>query len=159
MARQFLQETVTTAMDCEQTHRVGIRDIDEQHRTLIDCLSNVAQAVARHDGAPAVHRTLALLASFAQLHFVYEESLMRKYLYPHIDEHTDQHWRISEEIESLYARSLTAAIPPNRILSLRECWAAHIPNHDKALGLHVLQRMARASHIDNTVRQQVICLR
>jgi hemerythrin len=141
-ARPFEQEAMTIAIDWEQAHSVGIRDIDEQHKTLIDCISSVAQAVAEHDGAPAVHRTLALLVSFAQLHFVFEESLMRAYHYHHLDEHTDQHWRISEELESLYARSLTTGIPQNRIVSLRECWAAHIPDHDRPLGLHVLQRIA-----------------
>ena len=71
------------AVEWKTEYRVGIRDIDEHHETLIECISSVKQEVARQDAWSAVHLSLVKPAALAATHFKVEESLMRIHDYPH----------------------------------------------------------------------------
>mgnify|MGYP001170006315 CR=1 FL=1 len=41
-------------MDWEHEHRAGIREFDEQHQTLIECIFSIEQAVTRREGASSI---------------------------------------------------------------------------------------------------------
>jgi hypothetical protein len=40
-------------MEWTQDHRIGIRDIDEQHQAIVQRISRIEQAVAQYDGHAA----------------------------------------------------------------------------------------------------------
>ena len=58
-----------------ESYRLGIDDIDEQHRTLFDYIENPDAAIASGDRWLVVYQTPAELEHWAKMHFAVEESL------------------------------------------------------------------------------------
>lgn len=129
-------------MEWKEEHRIGIRDIDEQHQVIAQCIASLKQAVTRQDGWSDVHSGLVSLATLIQTHFQVEESLMRIHDYPHIDEHADDHLRFSAELKTLLQRVLTTNVLHDKIHFLHEWWDEHIQKHDKPYAVHFLKRQA-----------------
>ena len=131
-------------MDWQNEHRVGIHELDDQHKAVIACLSDIEQAVARRETATVIQGLLGQLLNMAELHFTVEESLMRIHEYARLEEHIDHHRTFSAHVKALRERSLTAGLSLNSIHFMREWWAAHIQKEDKAYALHFLKRTALA---------------
>jgi hemerythrin len=121
---------------------VGIHEIDEQHKTLSDCIASVEEAVAGQERWSVVHSALDRLADFARIHFAVEESLMRIHDYPGLHEHIHEHWRFSDELKRLQEKALTADVSQEVIAFLRTWLEGHVMTSDKLYALHFLKRMA-----------------
>lgn len=121
---------------------VGIQEIDEQHRTLADCVTAIEQAVAGQERWLAVHSTLIRAADFARIHFAIEESLMRIHAYPRLEEHIVAHRRFSQHLEELQRKSLTVDVSEEMIDYIQGWLETHVPMHDKPYAAHFLTRMA-----------------
>ena len=128
-------------MDWLKEYRIGIRDIDEEHQAIAQCISNIEQAAAQYDRR-SVHAALVRLGHLAQAHFTLEESLMRIHDYPRLEEHADEHKQFSVAIRGLQEHFLTANVFHDRIHFLHEWWDEHIQKHDKPYALHFLKRTA-----------------
>lgn len=120
---------------------VGIHEIDEQHKTLSDCIASVEEAVAGQERRLAVHAALGRLADFARIHFAVEESLMRIHDYPGLEEHLHEHWRFSDELMRLQEKTLAADVSQEMIAFLRAWQDGHVITSDKLYALHFLKRM------------------
>jgi hemerythrin-like metal-binding protein len=131
-------------MDWEHEHRVGIQEIDVQHKSILDCTLGIEQAIRRKDQA-GIQAGLAWLLSLCNLHFMLEESLMRIHEFRDMDEHINHHHKLLAEIDRLHAHSQKAEISLDATTYLKEWWATHIPNYDKAYALHFLKRAALAN--------------
>ncbi|QYZ65959.1 MAG: hemerythrin [Gammaproteobacteria bacterium (ex Lamellibrachia satsuma)] len=70
---------------------VGIEEIDEQHKILVDLINRMHQAIHERHGSDAVKGILAELADYTRIHFAVEESLMRILNYPGYEEHKEIH--------------------------------------------------------------------
>ncbi len=121
---------------------VGIQEIDEQHKTLADCVTAIEQAVAGRERWLAVHSTLIRAADFARIHFAVEESLMRIHAYPGLEEHIVAHRRFSEHLVELQQKALTVDVSEEMINFIRGWLELHVPTHDKSYAAHFLTRMA-----------------
>lgn len=128
-------------MEWKKEYSVGIHEIDEQHKTLTECISSIEQAVAQYDPRSA-HTALVRLADLAQAHFTLEESLMRIHDYPRLEEHADDHKQFSVHLRTLQERFLTTDVLNDRIEFLYEWKDTHMQKHDKSYALHVLKYMA-----------------
>ena len=128
-------------MEWKNEYRVGIHEIDEQHKTLIECISSIEQAVARYD-RQSTDAALVRLADLARIHFTLEESLMRIHDYPRLEEHADDHKRFSLHLRTLQERFVTTDVFRDKIQSLHEWWDEHIHKHDKTYALHFLKYAA-----------------
>ena len=128
-------------MEWKKEYAVGIHEIDEQHKTLTECITSIEQAVARYD-RPSADAALARLADLAQTHFTVEESLMRIHDYPRLEEHADDHRQFSVHLSMLQERFLTTDVFRDRIEFLQEWWHTHVDKHDKPCALHFLKRTA-----------------
>lgn len=120
---------------------VGIHEIDEQHKTLSECIASVEEAVVGQERWSAVHSALDRLADFARIHFAVEESLMRIHDYPGLDEHIHEHWRFSDELKRLQEKALTADVSQEMIAFLGVWLDEHVITRDRLYGLHFLKRM------------------
>jgi hemerythrin len=129
-------------MDWDKQYSVGIHELDEQHKTLLECVSAVEQSVIGGDSPATVQSALARLTSFAEVHFAVEESLMRIHDYPQLDEHVDEHRRFSDRLLALKERSLAADVSRDMIDFLRAWIGRHLPIHDKPFAFHFLKRSA-----------------
>ena len=125
-------------MEWKNEYSVGIREIDEQHKTLTECISSIEQAAVQYD-RQAADTALVRLADLAQAHFTLEESLMRIHDYPRLEEHADDHRQFSFYLETLQERFLTTDVFHDRIEFLHEWWDTHVQKHDKSYALHFLK--------------------
>lgn len=128
-------------MEWKDEYRVGIRDIDEQHLAIVECVASIKQAVAEYDRQSA-DANIVRLADLAQTHFAVEESLMRIIDYPRLEEHADDHKRFSFHLRTLHERFIPTDVFRDRIHSLHEWWDDHIQKYDKTYALHFLKRTA-----------------
>jgi hemerythrin len=129
------------AMKWKKEFSVGIHEIDEQHKTLSDCIESVEQAVVGRERWSAVHSAFIRLEEFARIHFAVEESLMRIHDYPGLEEHIHEHWQFSDNLKRLKEKSLTADVSQEMIAFIRAWLDQHVITSDKRYALHFLKRM------------------
>jgi hemerythrin len=143
-------------MEWKKEYRVGIHDVDEQHKTLIECITSIEQAVAQYDRQSA-DSALDRLAELTQAHFALEESLMRTCDYPLLDAHADHHEQFSVHLNTLRERFIPPDVFRDRINCLHEWWDTHVQQHDKSYALHFLKYtvLGKPSHqtASNALRQ------
>jgi hemerythrin len=130
----------------KQEFSVGIHEIDEQHKTLSDCIVSLENAIVGGERWSAVHIALANLADFARIHFAVEESLMRIHDYPGLEEHIHEHWQFSEDLKRLKEKALTADVSKEMIAFIRSWLDKHVVESDKRYALHFLKRVALAGN-------------
>lgn len=122
---------------------VGIQEIDEQHKTLADCVTSVEQAVLGKQRWIAVHSALIRAADFARIHFSVEESLMRIHAYPGLEEHIVAHRRFSEYLAALQQKALSADVSEEMIAFIQGWLEMHVPTQDKPYAAHFMRRTSR----------------
>ena len=128
-------------MEWKNEYSVGIREIDEQHKTIIECISSIKKAAVRFD-RPSTDAAVVLLADLAQAHFTLEESLMRILDYPRLEEHAADHKTFSVHLRALQERFVTTDVFHHRLEILHEWWDTHVQKHDKSYALHLLKHTA-----------------
>jgi len=127
-------------MKWKQEFSVGIQEIDEQHKTLADCVTSVENAVIGRERWLAVHSALISAADFARIHFAVEESLMRIHAYPGLEDHTLAHRRFTDHLEELQHKSLTVDVSEEMIVFIRGWLEIHVTTQDKHYAQHFLMR-------------------
>ncbi|MEN8166535.1 MAG: bacteriohemerythrin [Pseudomonadota bacterium] len=70
---------------------VGIEEIDEQHKVLVELVNRMHDAIHQRHGSDVVKGILAELTDYTRIHFAVEESLMRILNYPGYEEHKAIH--------------------------------------------------------------------
>jgi hemerythrin len=83
---------------------VGIDEIDAQHRTLIDLVNELNNAIEERHGNAAVGDVLLRLEEYTRIHFAVEEGLMRVLGYPDLAAHKREHARLTEQLAELRGR-------------------------------------------------------
>jgi hemerythrin-like metal-binding protein len=80
---------------------VNVDLIDEQHKMLIQRLSDLHEAVGAHKGPNEIVRTLNFLSEYTEFHFGTEETHMKANDYPEMAEHMKLHDEFRGTITSL----------------------------------------------------------
>jgi hemerythrin len=70
---------------------IGIDSVDEQHKQIFAMVDRFYQDCLKSAGETTVDETLKFLEDYARNHFKHEETLMREYKYPRLDEHLKLH--------------------------------------------------------------------
>ena len=70
---------------------IGIELIDQQHKTLIERLLAVTEAIEKNQGEGTIAKTLDFLLEYIDLHFSTEEKQMAEHNYPGLDLQKQQH--------------------------------------------------------------------
>ncbi len=128
-------------MEWKEDYSVGIREIDEQHKAIIECISSIKKAAVRYD-RPATDVAVVRLLDLAQAHFKVEESLMRIHDYPRLEEHAAEHKKFSVYLIALQERFITTEVFHHRLEIFQGWWATHVQKHDKSYALHFLKYTA-----------------
>ena len=120
---------------------VGVAEIDEQHRRLIEMIGSFYEAL--REKKPASEALAALLdglVEYTRYHFTTEERLMARSGFPASKDHREQHARFVSTVGNLVERVSSGQL----VLSLeatsflREWLVNHILKSDKALGRHLV---------------------
>lgn len=125
---------------------IGIRELDYEHRCLIDDINRLHRELRDHTDMAAIRITLGNIYSRIQAHFALEERVMVSHKYAHYAEHKREHERLLDE----YAERMTKfERRPNSSDQdaledvLREWIVDHILNVDKRMSL-MIRRSERA---------------
>lgn len=73
------------------TFAVGIAEVDEQHKKLIDIINRLFDAMKKGKGKFVLVPVVRELVDYTVYHFGTEESLFREYGYPEYEEHKREH--------------------------------------------------------------------
>ena len=88
-------------VEWDDTLSVGIEEIDEQHKVLVEMVNKMHEAIHQRHGSDVVIGILNDLAEYTRIHFAVEESLMRILNYPDYDNHKQVHEELLHTVEDL----------------------------------------------------------
>lgn len=80
-------------------YRVGVAEIDDQHRQLVEIVNKFEEALQRGKGSRQVSGILNDLFGYTQEHFATEERLLAAAGYPQLKLHQSQHRQLLQKLE------------------------------------------------------------
>jgi hemerythrin len=122
---------------------VGIDEIDEDHRRLIDIFNILNHSVTAGDAPAYLAAVLEELINCTVWHFSHEERLMLKYDYPGYAEHRQEHQDLIAGARELQEKILQAGqLVATQDLEFLEHWLTeHILATDMKLGSFLAETM------------------
>ena len=122
---------------------VGIEEIDEDHRRLVNLFNILNHSVTEGDASDYLAAVLEELISCTVWHFSHEERLMLKYGYEEIAEHKMEHQELIKSAKELQQKVLQAGkLVANEDIEFLEHWLTeHILTADMKLGSYLAQVM------------------
>ena len=80
---------------------VGVKLIDEQHKMLIQRLSDLSEAIEMSRGEVEIVKTLGFMVDYTDLHFSAEEDIMAEQNYPGLEHQKKQHAEFKSNLKQL----------------------------------------------------------
>jgi hemerythrin len=120
---------------------VNVRELDEQHKGLVDMLNQLHTAVEANRGKTAVEPLMAGLMQYAATHFADEERFMLSFHFTGYAAHKLEHEEFTRRVLDLRERlECGRAIPPEHVMSFLIEWLVrHILGSDKKFA-HAYER-------------------
>ena len=116
---------------------VGIAEIDEQHRWLVDLTNKLHEAFQSGADQAEIGEILEGLMDYTMNHFIVEEELFDRLGYPETAAHKKYHNRFTEQVMSLIDRHESGEVVGAEALELLKDWLTHhILKVDKAYVEH-----------------------
>ncbi len=88
-------------MKWDDTLSIGIGLIDQQHKTWIEKLNDVSDALTSSLGSGHIVQTLGFLCDYTAHHFSSEEKHMVAQSYPELEEHRAKHAELKTTLDNL----------------------------------------------------------
>lgn len=85
-------------------YSVNIKEIDNQHRKLIEIINQLHEAMTEGKGGSVLDDTLQRLLDYTDYHFSAEERLMEAYNYPGYVHHKAEHAKLIRQVEEFQRR-------------------------------------------------------
>lgn len=92
-------------------YTLGIADLDEQHKKIVDIINRLHQAVNDGKNDDDISRAIQELVEHARTHFNYEENLLKTHGYPELEEHKTYHKQLAAKVMHLQERYLGGDAP------------------------------------------------
>ncbi|MGB4333732.1 MAG: bacteriohemerythrin [Chromatiaceae bacterium] len=123
----------------DRTLSVGVPEIDEDHRKLVDLFNLLNRAVAEGASRDYTEALVDELISCTVWHFKHEERLMLKYGYPGLAEHRSEHTELIDSAQALQRKFQSGASPAaSEDIEFVEHWlTGHIYGADMDLGAYL----------------------
>lgn len=119
----------------------GVKEIDDQHKTLVNMLNTLNEAIHGGWGKEARREVIDKLIEYTKVHFAMEEGLMDSSNYPNSKAHKRQHEELivmlKEHVRQYEQNSDTSSY--NLIFFLKRWLTEHIMRDDKLLGKYLVK--------------------
>lgn len=117
------------------TFSVGVKDIDDQHKKLIELANQLNDAMKAGRGKEVLEKTLSELVAYTEYHFAFEERLMATHGYPNEAAHLNDHKGLVKTVGEFRSRFENGdGALTNEVMGLLRDWLSrHIMNSDRAL--------------------------
>ncbi|MCM2287750.1 MAG: hemerythrin domain-containing protein [Sulfuritalea sp.] len=127
-------------MDIE--YRIGIDEIDAQHKEITEAANAVLEAIESQDKWHLVHYIVVRLYELLRFHFAVEESVMHIVKFPEIEEHKRVHRELLLTVERLKASTLSPRGGSEDETTIKQfSFLPHILGHDKKLAEYIATNM------------------
>ena len=129
----------------DETMVLGIAEIDEQHKTLVEKFTELSEAFQAGKGTDEIPEMIAFLNDYTEMHFALEDKYMLKYAYPKIDVQRNEHSDFTRDVRALRKRIQQEGV--SREISIETSgklirWIIqHISNHDREMVAYVIAQM------------------
>lgn len=122
---------------------VGVDEIDEDHRKLVNIFNILNHSVMEGESLDYLAAVLQELINCTVWHFSHEERLMLKYGYKGIEEHKAEHQELIKSAKELQQEILRAdKLAADKHIEVLERWLTeHILTADMRLGSYLFQVM------------------
>jgi hemerythrin len=119
---------------------VGIEEIDEQHKLLVDIINHIYEALINRAPREAASQLLEDLVQYTYVHFAVEESLFRITNYPDYDDHKALHDHLKKQVLQIKQSFDAGEIKLDlTLMSFLRSWLEdHIRGEDQAYAAHLL---------------------
>jgi len=126
---------------------VGIQEVDEQHKILVDLLNRLYEAIIRQNDNVVIGGILLELHQYTVVHFAVEESLMRIFDYDSYEEHKKHHADLTKQVVELENKFNASEITISmEVLNFLRSWLTnHILTEDKKYAPILLQKGLKAT--------------
>lgn len=118
------------------SYSVKVKQMDEQHRKLVDMINQLHDAMKVGKGKEVVSDVLNSLITYTKTHFGAEERLMATYSYPGYEEQKSAHAALVKRVEEIAQQFKTGNAPLNQeIMAFLKDWLIkHIQGSDQKYG-------------------------
>ncbi|ACH40862.1 hemerythrin family protein [Citrifermentans bemidjiense Bem] len=122
-------------VEWDGTLELGVKEIDEHHRKLIEILNQCYQALMLHNHTRQLKEVVRELQDYTQYHFGTEERIMSELGYPAATAHLEAHRQFIASIAEFDQRaSAGESFVAIEVLTFLQEWlVAHILSTDRAL--------------------------
>jgi hemerythrin-like metal-binding protein len=116
-------------MQWDETMSVGVAELDDQHKTLIELINVVYEAIQRHD-EPRLGCLVDQMAEYGRVHFATEEQHMRNHGFPDVEAHRFQHAKFNISVAD-FRKKLYGKTNLSQVFVFLSRWlVAHIMDED-----------------------------
>ncbi len=132
---------------------VGVQELDDQHKILIDMLNSLAEAIQAGKSRELRIAVFNKLLEYTKVHLTVEEGMLRIAQYPKFDEHKKEHESLVAQVLEFREKLATgeAHASAELLMFLRRWLTDHIMKSDKAYEKHLLKMGAKRSWIQRTL--------
>uniref|UniRef100_C6E8I3 Hemerythrin-like metal-binding protein n=1 Tax=Geobacter sp. (strain M21) TaxID=443144 RepID=C6E8I3_GEOSM len=122
-------------IEWDGTLELGVKEIDEHHRKLIEILNQCYQALMLNDHTRQLKSVVQELHDYTQYHFGTEERIMSELGYPAAAAHLEAHRQFVASIAEFDQRASAGEsfVAIEVLTFLKEWLVAHILSTDRAL--------------------------
>lgn len=123
-------------MDWSDSLSVQVKEIDEQHKRLVQMVNRLHEAMMKKQGRLVVGGIISELADYTVYHFATEEKYMRLYKYPGTDEHLIEHKQFVQKVSAFKQDYDSGKLGVTiEVLNFLNKWlVTHISGTDKKFG-------------------------
>lgn len=116
--------------------RVNVKEIDNQHANLINMANNLHESLKAGQGNNILKPLLTSLIEYVKTHFATEEKCMKKYNYPGLEQHKQEHKTFVVEVMNFINKSKkgTPLLAREILIYLGGWYRKHIVENDKKVG-------------------------
>lgn len=121
---------------------VGVKEVDDQHRELINIANTLLGAVETGSGRTVTDKVIKRLRDYTVFHFNSEEELMRASQYPRLSEHAARHARLKNEVKD-FQRDVYEGKSPStaKVMAFLKQWLLnHILTYDREFARFLRER-------------------
>ena len=124
---------------------VGVDDIDNQHKKLVQILNDLHYVIANNEGDKAIKELLLKLLEYTKEHFVDEEKFMIEIEFPGFDKHFQKHFKLTEQVEQ-FCDNVNNGVEINQlelVVFVMDWLKDHIMEEDMEYARYAISREAK----------------
>ena len=128
--------------------KLGVKEIDKQHKSLISSAAGLQDAIASHQPKHEVAVLFEALRAMVSSHFAWEERAMESRGYQGYEDHVKAHGILLDQIRDLHREFLAGEVNAGPGVALfLQAWAEHhIAATDKPLAEFLLKSSDTRKH-------------